>query len=134
MEKNSFPCSGDARAGGRGDSRAGCGGAWTFLCVTSVGSTCPRPHPVLPALGRWPCLWGTLHKGQGAPSILFHSSLPVASSQGRVFSSCLSGQGVNHPALGGETGSSLPGSLPSSHNLPGHLHPASVPALVPGWA
>lgn len=69
--------------------------------------------------------------------LLFRSGLPVASSQGRVFFSCLSGQGVNHPALGGETASSLAGSLPSSHNLPGHPCPASTgghpPPLLPGW-
>lgn len=70
--------------------------------------------------------------------LLFHSSLPVASWQGRVFFSCLSGQGINHPTLGGETGSSLAGSLPSSHNLPGHPRPASAgghpPALLPAGA
>lgn len=31
--------------------------------------------------------------------LLFQSSLPVASSQGRVFFSCLPGQGVNRPTL-----------------------------------
>lgn len=122
--------------------------AWPALKACAPDPSCAA-HGVelLLALGWWPCLWGTLHEGQGAPCLwqqiallallLFHSSLPVASSQGRVFFSCLSGQGVNHPTLGGETGSSLAGSLPSSHNLPGHLRPASArgraPALLPGW-